>query len=375
MKQGVTPHACTPFDVTRHLGPGLVLMLTLTLMLSLAACGRQSAAPVSGSAALRDPNGFILDYDPDSGNAVTPSPEQEADAPPAAGDPAGHDTDSGSSSESKEEALNRILEKVEHRDPLTASETEQYQEHQRQVEHIREKLANGEALTATETRIIGEENRRIRERAETTPTTTSAKTVTTPAPKAADWSIRVDDNLTLELNGLTWHMNLYVSLNKAGGTDPSGTYQGKMLLTGKVDVADAIAQLEAESDATVDTFQQGHTTEAVSATLDMVVFDAQAYDAFMATDTEDGHADGSAPKALPAADWMATGTPEMVTRYQSAATGHDPNGNEVQGWTPDVEKKANVPVRLLVRGADVEVRWGRGNSPYLFKGTLVGTVK
>jgi len=138
----------------------------LMLMLSLAACGRQAAAPVSGSAALRDPQGFILGYDPQSGDAVTPPPDQESDATTSKGDLPGNDTTSGSSTVSKEEALNRILEKVEHRDPLTASELEQYQEHQRQVEHIRDKLANGEELTATETRIIGEENRRDRERAE-----------------------------------------------------------------------------------------------------------------------------------------------------------------------------------------------------------------
>jgi len=185
----------------------------------------------------------------------------------------------------------------------------------------------------------------------------------------------VDDTRTVELGGLTWHMNLYVSMDKAGGTDPSGTYQGKMLLTGNVDEADMIALLEEDSDMTVDTLSQSHTTEAASASLDMGPFDAQAYDAFMTTATNGGDADGTAPEAVPAADWMATGAPEMVTRFQIASTGHDSSGNDVWGGAPDTEKKANVPVRILVRGADVEVRWGSGDSAYRFTGTLVGTVK
>jgi hypothetical protein len=137
-----------------------------------------------------------------------------------------------------------------------------------------------------------------------------------------------------------------------------------------VDEADLAAQMQEDADLVVDSLYQAYTTEAVSASLDLVPFDAAEEEAFRQT-----HGHAAPAKSPDKANWMAVGTPEMVTRFQISMTGHDESGNEGWGAVPDTERTTAVPVRILVRGADAEVHLGQGEMAHVFSGTLVGVVK
>lgn len=338
---------------SRVIVPGFLCVLVL-----LGACGRQTGVPADGGASLNAPQGFILG----------PKPSFDDEGPSA---PAGEPSDTAQAEETEEERLARIAGKVERFEPLSGSELETYIK-ERNLERIREKHNNGEELTAGEMRVLGEDNARKRDKEQNTPPEKPAgKPTTAPqAPKQADWMLRVDDNRTVELGGLTWRFNLYVSMDKIGGTNPEGTYEGKILLTGTVDEAELAAQMQEDADLVVDSLYQAYTTEAVSASMDMVPYDAGEEEAFRHT-----HGHTAPANQTEKANWMATGTPEMITRFQISITGHDEADNEGWGAAPDTERTAAVPVRILVRGADVEVHLGQGEMAHVFSGTLVGVVK
>jgi hypothetical protein len=192
----------------------LIVPVLLACFLVLGACGRQADVPAGGTASLGAPQGFMLGPKPDfdDGEVAVPS-EDPADA---------------YAEETEEDILARITEKVERYEPLSRSELETYIK-ERNLERIREKHNNGEELTASEMRVLGEDNARKREKErEKPPEKPPAKTTRTPdPPRQADWMLRVDDNKTVELGGLLWRFNLYVSMDKVGGTNPEGPYEGK----------------------------------------------------------------------------------------------------------------------------------------------------
>lgn len=354
----------------------------LVLWLLVSACGTKPDVPPDASVGMHPPQESLASFSEDEAPAMTASVEASApigqNGTPALPDAKGvisgrmsddSADDAETANQTEQEILAAIFAKVERYEPLTTWELERYREYQRLVA-IREKQAQGEELTATEWILLGEANKRMLEaekNEKTTPSKVPTPKPTSPPAREADWAIRVDDTVTLEMGELTWRMNLYVSMDKLGGKDPGGAYQGKLLLTAKVDEADLLALLEEDAELIVDTMAQSYTVEAVSATIEVIPFDAGGLKSFA-----EEHLRENPSVPVESASWMALDAPEMITRYQVSMTGHDVSGNEGWGSVPDAGRKAAVPVRILVRGAEAEVCFGQMNA---FKGTLIGTVK
>ena len=188
-----------------------------------------------------------------------------------------------------------------------------------------------------------------------------AQTKPSQKPKNADWLLNVDDNVTMIIEGMKYHVNLYVSMSKSGGTDVTGTYNGKILYTCTMDEAELAKITEADSELIFDAGFYNFTMEAVSASIDVVKYDSKKYAA--QTETK-----------LEKADYMAVSVIDMQMRHQGHLWTHDISGEEGEGWTPDMDITKPVEVRFLINGGKVKAYIG--NSPSeAFSGMLTGTPK
>lgn len=198
-----------------------------------------------------------------------------------------------------------------------------------------------------------------------TPITPTPAAKPTPKPTAtpgnADWTLNVDDNVTLSVEGFTYHVNLYVSMNKGGGRDVTGMYTGKILYTSTVDEAELERVVEANPETVFDAGYWDYTVEAVSASLDVVKFNAKDYAALW----------GSAPAK---ADYMAIGTIDMRIRHQSHVWTHSYR-SEGEGGAPETDVTMPVEVCFLITGGQVKAMIGIHPGDEGFSGMLIGTIK
>lgn len=196
-----------------------------------------------------------------------------------------------------------------------------------------------------------------------TPVTPTPSVKATPQPTraAADWVLSIDDNTSFSFDGVTQRVNLYVSLNKEGGRDVTGAYTGKILYTCVVDEADLAREIESNTD---DTFVSGylsHTMEAVSATIEVVPFNAQKYGVLW----------GGAPVR---ADYMAIAAVDLTMRIQSHVITQSYMG-EGEGWGSDEEIIIPAEICFLITGGQVKAYIGVHPDEYAFSGTLIGTLR
>lgn len=189
-----------------------------------------------------------------------------------------------------------------------------------------------------------------------TPTPTQKPTPTATAGNA-DWVLSVDDSVTLTVAGATYHVNLYVSMNKAGGKDATGVYTGKILYTSAMDEAELGRLLEeANPEETFDAGYLNYTIEAASASLEVVQFNEADCAARW----------GSVPAK---ADQMAIGTIDMVMRTQAWAHLHGYR-SEGEGSASDEAYEMPADVCFLIAGGQVKAYIGIHPGDDAFSGTL-----
>lgn len=195
-----------------------------------------------------------------------------------------------------------------------------------------------------------------------TPVTPTPSPTATPllTPGLADWVLSVDDNATLSLEGITYYVNLYISMNKDDGRDVTGAYTGKILYTSSVDEADLARIIESNTDSAFIAGYMNYTIEAVSASIEVIKFNEQMYNEFW----------GGEPVT---ADFMAIATVDMSMRSQSHISTQSYMGPG-EGGGYDEEIIFPVEICFLITGGQVKAYIGIHPDEKAFSGMLIGTL-
>ncbi len=181
-------------------------------------------------------------------------------------------------------------------------------------------------------------------------------------PGLADWVLSVDDNATLSFDSITQYVNLYVSMNKSGGRDVTGTYNGKILYTSATDEADLARLIESSTDASFVAGYMNYTMEAVSASIEVVKFNEQACIDLW----------GSVPAK---ADYMAIATVDLSMRLQSHISTQTYMGQGESWAYEDEEIIIPAEICFLITGGQVQAYIGVHPEEKAFSGLLVGTLQ
>lgn len=204
----------------------------------------------------------------------------------------------------------------------------------------------------------------------------SATPVPKPTAKDADWVLQVDDTQTVtqEETGLVWHFNLYMYLQKQGGTAATGEYTGQIVLKAELDGA-SLAEFAKEDGLTLDSYSQGYRLETAAAALTVEPYMPAGYAAAMARIAPD-KATLQMPSPGETASAMALARIPMTSRMDGTTTsGHDEDGHEDSGWAPMDEREVEAPVVIKIDGASVYVLFPNNPLDREFKGTVTGTIR
>lgn len=181
-------------------------------------------------------------------------------------------------------------------------------------------------------------------------------------PVDANWTIRVDQTIPVEKDGMTVNYKLVLVANKQGGTDVYGKYSGH-------------AQIKVEMDAsklTNDVIKMlgGFKMEAAAEKLELEVVphDAEAFQQYFQYESTD-----IVFPLKPVRDYngMALITPDM----KGAGT-VNPMGQGVQGEKLGTDKSVEgveaMPMRILISDLDVLVEVPALKLTSFFKGQITG---
>jgi len=263
--------------------------------------------------------------------------------------------------------IDGIKKKVESREPLTRDELDKLLE-SKEFESIKDKIKNKEQLTNDELRKILEKNKENtlsmnpEPTLSPTPKPTSKKTL----PKNYDWVINVNDTKQYKYESIIWYMDLYILMNKEGGTDPTGEYNGNILLKAKIDAAVLAEAMEEDlEDMIIDSTNAEYSTEAEVAKIEVIKYDSKEFEKFSVELAND-----NISPILIGVNYLAMNSIDMKTIYNSRVDGHDMIGNKGWAYVPKTIITKPVPVRILIIGSKVKVYFGKDGALPVFDGKI-----